>query len=58
MAAPVPDSCRRFGRGHRGLDITDQTSASLIRLPLHGGISSANIDTVIERLRAHLQPAS
>jgi dTDP-4-amino-4,6-dideoxygalactose transaminase len=49
---------QRFGRGHGGLDITDQTSASLIRLPLHAGISSANIDTVIERLRAHLQGAS
>lgn len=45
---------RRFGRAHGALDITDRTSASLIRLPLHAGMSSTTIDIVVERLHVHL----
>ena len=45
---------RRFGRTHGPLPVTDQTSAGLVRLPLHAGMDISQADRVIERVHAHL----
>jgi dTDP-4-amino-4,6-dideoxygalactose transaminase len=46
---------QRYARAHGNLDVTDQISSCLLRLPLHAGMSMEMADTVIERVQAHLQ---
>lgn len=44
----------RYTRTHGQLRITDQTSAGLVRLPLHAGMTVPEADRVIERVLFHL----
>lgn len=44
----------RYARTHGELSVTDTTSASLVRLPLHAGMSLSEADRVIERVNFHL----
>jgi dTDP-4-amino-4,6-dideoxygalactose transaminase len=45
---------QRYGRTSGPLPVTDETSAGLLRLPLHAGMDIAQADRVIERIHAHL----
>jgi dTDP-4-amino-4,6-dideoxygalactose transaminase len=45
---------RRYGRACGALSVTDHTSASLLRLPLHAGMSPSQADRVIERVHSRL----
>jgi dTDP-4-amino-4,6-dideoxygalactose transaminase len=40
----------RYARTHGGLDVTDDASSRLIRLPLHVGMPPSSLDHVIERI--------
>jgi dTDP-4-amino-4,6-dideoxygalactose transaminase len=44
----------RYARAHGSMRVTDETSAGLVRLPLHAGMSPAAADHVIERVCTHL----
>lgn len=46
----------RYARTHGDLGVTDATSAGLVRLPLHAGMSLSEADRVIERVHFHLSP--
>lgn len=41
---------RRFGRPCGSMQVTDRTAATLLRLPLHGGLSEDDVDRVVEVL--------
>jgi dTDP-4-amino-4,6-dideoxygalactose transaminase len=43
---------RRFGRTHGALAVTDDTAARLVRLPMHLGLTDADIDRVIGAVAA------
>jgi dTDP-4-amino-4,6-dideoxygalactose transaminase len=45
---------QRYARAHGSLNVTDDVSSRLIRLPLHAGMPSEAADRVIERVSAHL----
>lgn len=44
----------RYSRAHGDFKVTDETSAGLVRLPLHAGLDASAVDMVIERVQAHL----
>lgn len=44
----------RYTRTHGGMRVTDETSAGLVRLPLHAGMAASDADRVIERVYANL----
>ena len=44
----------RHARTHGELKVTETTSARLVRLPLHAGMSLSEADRVIERVGFHL----
>ena len=44
----------RYARTQGSMSVTDETSAGLVRLPLHAGMTLAEADRVIERVYAHL----
>jgi dTDP-4-amino-4,6-dideoxygalactose transaminase len=43
---------RRFGRAHRALPVTDDIAARLVRLPMHLGLTDADIARVIAAVTA------
>jgi dTDP-4-amino-4,6-dideoxygalactose transaminase len=45
----------RYGRVHGDLSVTDATSARLVRLPIHAGMTTSATDRVIDRVHAHLE---
>ena len=45
---------RHYARVHGSMRVTDETSAGLVRLPLHAGMTASSADRVIERVYAHL----
>ena len=42
---------RRFCRIHGGMDITDEISSRLVRLPLFFGMSDQDVDKVVEKIK-------
>ncbi len=46
---------RRYARTHGSLDVTDDASSRLVRLPLHAGMSLSAADCVIEKVERYLR---
>lgn len=46
---------RRYARAHGNLDVTDDASSRLIRLPLHAGMSLVSADRVLEKVAQYLR---
>lgn len=46
---------QRYARTHGRLDVTDDASSRLIRLPLYAGMPISAADRVIERIETHLR---
>lgn len=44
----------RYARIHGSMRVTDETSAGLVRLPLHAGMAASDANRVIEQVYAHL----
>jgi dTDP-4-amino-4,6-dideoxygalactose transaminase len=46
---------RQFGRAHGTLPLTDQVSATLLRMPMWVGLTRAEVDRVVSAVEAHFR---